>query len=99
MRTEQEVKDDIKKFYAELNKIRKATLKPFIGNTYLINGYYYCIKSINDKTVSAIVVGENKISEESEPYDVQLWDDFKITKEEYNKALETRINIIKNIIQ
>jgi len=95
MRTEQEVKDDIKKFYSELNKIRKATLKPYIGNTYLMNGYYYYIKGINDRDISAIVIGENKIIEVAEPYDIQLWDDYKIPKDDFNKAMEKRINIIK----
>jgi hypothetical protein len=98
MRTEDEVKADIRKLYAEQSKIRKANLKVYVNKSYLINGYYHFVKGINDRDVSVIKVGENTITESDEQYDITLWDEYEIPHEEFIQALETRYNIIKNII-
>lgn len=94
MRTEEEIKNDLKALYAERKKVRQKVWAEYVGKCYLINGIYCFINLVLDKGFSVLQVDDNDIRLEMMDISPDQWKDYEIPSEQFIKALESRVDLI-----
>jgi hypothetical protein len=94
MRTEEEIKNELKALYAERTKIRKKVWAEYVGKCYLINETYYKIDRILDRAFGVLVIDDERIGIEEMEIPLDQWKDYEIPSEQFIKALESRVDLI-----
>jgi len=94
MRTEIEIKADIRKAYNELNKIRQTVYAEYVGKCYEINGIFCFVKDVLDKGFSILQVDENDVRLTVMEIPIEQWTDWEIPKEKFIQELEKRVDLI-----
>lgn len=91
--TEEEIKDSIKKSYAELNKMWKKKYKEYEGKCYYINDTFRMIDRVLDRAFGVLVIDDEGIRIEEMEAMVEQWSQYEVTKEQFIMALESQVDL------
>lgn len=91
--TEEEMRDLIKKTYSELNKLRKKKYKEHEGKCYWINGIYYYLERVLDKTFRVIISDNEGIRIEEMDVPIEQWEQYQITNQRMIDALQNQVDL------
>ena len=93
MSDEQELRDSIKKSYAELNKVLKAKYKKYIGKSYDFNGNQYYIHGFDGRDFDVLMISEQGINFTKMNMAIEQWVEYEMPTEEFISKLETQVDL------
>ena len=97
--TEEEVQAELRKLYAIRAKIRKEKYEEYRGKSYLINGAYYFINGIFDKSFEVLIVDDMGIRLEEMQTPIEQWTEYEVSNDVLIKALESRVDVFIQTIK